>query len=172
MEEGWRRSVDCERRFMEDLLEPEVVDSALKHGLPPFFNVETGELSSEPDWFSLLKANGIPVYNSDFRIPTTLGPEGNRIAREFRAMVAKAYKHPSGGGCPAFRDPYYQAGFERQEKPRDAVLAIIYDGGDVASFLNPSYECYELYNMAGEFFRNRGYICEPYSHWWAWVIKD
>lgn len=172
MEEGWRRSIDCERRFMEDIHEPEVVDSALKHGLPPFYNVETGEFSSEPDWFALLKANGITVYGDDFRIPATLGTEGNRIAREFRALVAKTYENPSGGGCDAFRDPYFQSGFEGVEKPQGAVLAIVYDGGDIAPFLNPSYECYELVDKAYEFFNTRGYVCEPHLHWWAWVFKD
>lgn len=172
-EEGWLPSGEIRAADMITL-DRAVVESIVFHQEPAFFNVEQGEPASASSWQELCEQQQIRIFGSSWRIPTDLPEEVKALAREFRLFVSD---HCDGAHMTydigsVFRDPTSQGKFENVRAPSSAVMAVIFDGGPVASMLNLAYGNYKLYDAASEFFKARGYWFEHYAHWWAWIHKD
>lgn len=73
---------------------------------------------------------------------------------------------PSGGGCRAF----YSAEEWRERGERyccDAVLVLVFDGGDLAPCLNRAYEDSDAVEAFQTFLDGLGYYAELGEHWYA-----
>lgn len=173
-EEKWIPVDELTVGFMRDV-DADIADSIIKYAEPEFYNEELDEFANAESWQALVEQQNIHVYEHTFRIPAGLPPEIQHLAREFRAFITY-YRGDSEfvdyGSCCAFRTTAHQEDFERIEAPAGAVMAIIFDGGPVARFMNLSYEDYKAFDAITQFFKLRGYWFENGTHWWAWVMKN
>ena len=174
-EEGW---IPVEEITVEELRNHDitVATSIIQFGTPEFYNRESEEFGNANTWFELVKQQKMFAYDRTFRIPDALTLEAKNLAREFRAFITNytgdcAKGYVPYAACGAFRDPAYQKDFEQCRVPPDAVMAIVFDGGPIAPFMNLSYEDYKAFDEVCTFFDARGYWFENVTHWWVWVMK-
>jgi hypothetical protein len=172
-EEGWLPVGEVRVEALDDI-DHDVAYSIVFHREPSFFNVEQGEPANASSWQELCEQQQIRVFGKSWRIPSDLSDEVKVLAREFRLFVSDQNdsKHMTHEECTVFRAPVSQGKFEDLSVPDSAVMAIIFDGGPVASIMNLSYGNYKAYDAADEFFKSRGYWFEHHTHWWMWVYKD
>jgi hypothetical protein len=175
-EEGWVETSECRIADL-NALPMSVIESMLRHQDPKFFNVEQGEAASAADWRELCAQQCITVYDETFRIPDDLSAEGKLLARKLRQWVVDhededIQRFADYAACGAFRAPHYQEQFEKDKAPDTAVMAVVFDGGPLAPFMNLSYQSYKKFDDITQWFYSQGYWFENVTHWWAWVMKD
>lgn len=172
-EERWELS---EHLTVEELRAHDitVAMSVIQYGKPEFYNHELGEFANAASWQELCEQQQIRIFGNAWRIPSDLSDEVKVLAREFRLFVSDQNdgEHMTHDIGTVFRSPAHQSRFENTAVPENAVLAIIFDGGPVASILNLSYENYKGYDAADEFFKQRSYWWEHYAHWWCWIYNE
>lgn len=150
-----------------------IATSIIQHGQPEFYHRESGEFANAKTWLGLVEQQKIRVFAHCWRIPPALAPEDKVFARELREFIADylSLGHMLCDDCVVFRDPVHQGQFENIDVPDIAVMAVIYDGGPVAPFLNLSYEDYKANDVIDAFIKSKGYWCEAQTHWWSWIYK-
>lgn len=50
-------------------------------------------------------------------------------------------------------------------------LIVVHDGGDLASFFNPDYMCWNLQTTMNEALEKAGYYAEPCTSWYTAIYK-
>lgn len=103
------------------------------------------------------------------KIPSNLSNRG-QLAAETIVAVLKSHDMTYTGGCRTFYTP--EEWKKRGEKyGHDAVLIVVHDGGDVASFFNMDYEQYALtvamQNALGKF----KLFAEPCTSWYTAIYE-
>jgi uncharacterized protein (TIGR02996 family) len=69
-------------------------------------------------------------------------------------------------GCQAFYSP--QQWKERgEEYGHDALLILVYDGGDITTCMDPAKGQHELVDRFDENLERNGFIIEPCTHWYS-----
>ena len=105
----------------------------------------------------------------DLKMPRGLAPEGKKAYQVIRQFLSRK-KMTQTGGCKAFYKP---ADWDKHEKPElgveGAVLVVVFDGGDLASILNPAYERPDLMAALNDELRKAGFWFEHITHWWVLV---
>lgn len=110
-------------------------------------------------------------------------PDGNDVfhlkgeARLVAEHVLKAMTllndgaQPYTGGCRTFYSPaeWRQCGGGYGLK---LALIICHDGGDVATFFNPNYECYKRMEAIQEALSHVGYRAEQCANWYTAIYRD
>jgi hypothetical protein len=112
---------------------------------------------------------------NDLRRPSGLSALGN-VAYETVLVWMAQYSGMSVGGNKTFHAPKEWARHEELYETEGLVLALVYDGGDLSTWLNGrEYEWAKMVTPGlrelDKRLKKRGLFIEPYTHWWSGVYK-
>jgi len=106
----------------------------------------------------------------DLAIPPELLPRGKEAAQLILTFLL-AEGLTGTCGCQAFYSP--QQWKERGEKyGHDALLILVYDGGDINSCMDPTTGPHELIDRFEENLEQHGFVIEPCTHWYSAIYDD
>jgi hypothetical protein len=75
------------------------------------------------------------------------------------------------GGCQAFYSPKQWK--EHGEKyGNDALLILVYDGGDIDICMDPAKGQHELVDRFRDNLEQNGFVMEPCSHWYSAIYDE
>lgn len=78
---------------------------------------------------------------------------------------------PDTGGCRTFYSPAEWKA-RGESYGLESVLIVCHDGGDVASFFNYDYECYQRLENMREALEKVGYWAEPCTSWYTAIYRS
>lgn len=103
-------------------------------------------------------------------IPPELSPRGKKAARLILDFLL-AERLTGTCGCQAFYSP--QKWKERgEEYGYDALLILVYDGGDITMCMDPAKGQHELVDRFWENLERNGFFIEPCTHWYSAIYVD
>src|SRR5579884_775745 len=106
----------------------------------------------------------------DLAIPPELSPRGKEAVRLILDFLL-AERLTGTGGCRAFYSP--QQWKERgEEYGHDALLILVYDGGDISMCMDPAEGQHELVDRFMENLEQNGFVIEPLSHWCSAIYDE
>ena len=110
------------------------------------------------------------LSREDFRTSHLRG-EAKKLAEAIKKLVRDMNgEEPDGGGCPAFITPA-QSRRMGGSPVKGTVMVLVFDGGDLAPYMNPDYENKAKYNAMQNLIRRMGYWTEYESGVEASVYK-
>ncbi len=106
----------------------------------------------------------------DLAIPPELSPRGKKAARMILDFLL-AERLMGTCGCQAFYSPRHWK--ERGEKyGHDALLTLVYDGGDITTCMDLAQGRHELVDRFQENLERHGFVMEPCTHWYSAIYDE
>jgi len=99
------------------------------------------------------------LSREDFRTSHLRG-DAKKLAESIKKLVRDMNgEEPDGGGCPAFITPAQRRRMG-WSPVKGTVMVLVFDGGDLAPYMNPNYGDKAKYNAMQDLIRRMGYWTE------------
>lgn len=122
------------------------------------------------DLHSVLDPAWLIHVDRNLAIPPELSLQGKKAAQLILEFLL-AEGLTGTGGCQAFYSPE-QWKEAREKFGHDALLILVYDGGDIDACMDSAKGRHELVDRFSENLEQNGFVIEPCTHWYSAIYDE